>query len=179
MSDPRRSEASGMGGEQRGQEVGVLRERQRQFPCAVPSAGQGHTFYDLTALRLARTAPPPQHISCSAPAVVFGTTQEGPNVEAGWRPKQGREPAKRLWSSIRVSPGRRNMSAHPSRGTTLNHPELTRHHQWLIARLALTPCGSVCGWSSRRAFVGRCTEHRCSAPSCNRSCETKERWSCN
>lgn len=70
-----------------GQEVRVLRERQRQFPCMVPSAGQGHTFYDLTALRLGKTEPRPQHISCSAPVVLFGTTQEGPNMEAGWRPK--------------------------------------------------------------------------------------------
>lgn len=92
----------------------MLRERQRQFPCMVPSAGQGHTFYDLTALWLGKTVPRPQHISCSAPVVLFGTAQEGPNMEAGWRPEDGMEPAKRLWSTSRVSPGRHNTSPHPS-----------------------------------------------------------------
>lgn len=103
----------------------MLRERERQFPCTVPSAGQGHTFYDLTALRPGKTAPPPQRISCSAPVVLFGTTQEGPNMEAGWRPNYGTEPAKHLRSSSRVSPGRRNTSPHPScaDGTNLHRPE--------------------------------------------------------
>lgn len=90
------------------------RERERQFPCTVPSAGQGHTFYDLTALRLGETAPRPQHISCSAPVVLFGTTQEGQNMEASWQAKYGTEPAKHLRSSSRVSPGRRNASPHPT-----------------------------------------------------------------
>lgn len=103
----------------------MLRERERQFPCTVPSAGQGHTFYDLTALRLGKTAPRPQHISCSAPVVLFGTTQQGPNMEAGWRPKYETEPAKHLWSSSWVSPGRRNTSPHPSCAdeTNLHHPK--------------------------------------------------------
>lgn len=92
----------------------MLRERERRFPCAVPSAGQGHTFYDLTALWLGKTAPRPQRISCSAPVVLFGTAHEGPNMEAGWRPKCGMEPAKHLWSTSRVRPGRRNTSPHPS-----------------------------------------------------------------
>lgn len=103
---------------QRGQEVRALRQRGRQFPCMVPSAGQGHTFYDLTALRRDKAAPRPQRISGSAPAVLFGMTQEGPNMEAGWRPKHGTQPAKHLWSSSRVGATRRPIHPAPTAPTS-------------------------------------------------------------
>lgn len=140
----------------RGQEVGVLRDRQRQFPCAAPSAGQGRTFYDLTALRLASTAPRPQHISCSAPAVSFGRTQEGPNMEVGWanlNPNRGGSlpsACGRLVGSALVAPSIPRHQPPPPRTNshhlapnpaTQNQPPPPRtnpHPPSAIGRLALT-----------------------------------------
>lgn len=111
----------------------MLREIQRQFPCIVPSIRLGHTVYDLTALWLGRATQQPHCISASTFVVLFGMDQESPNgaqnMEVGRQPKNEPEPAKCLWSSSRVNPGRGKTSPHTSSKEGLPWPLQRLRHK--------------------------------------------------